>query len=131
LASLSAGARLAFSGEAGGLVTGPIAKARLAELGFTHPGQTEFVAEACGVDPAGAAMMLAGPHLRTVPLTVHCALADIPLLLTTDMIVAKGKVIAAALTRDFGIAAPRLAVAALNPHAGEEGLMGDEEGRII
>jgi 4-hydroxythreonine-4-phosphate dehydrogenase len=130
-ASLTEPARLAASGEAGGIVTGPIAKSRLAEVGFAHPGQTEFVAAACGVDPARAVMMLAGPQLRTVPLTVHVALGTVPGRLTRELIVSKGRTVAAALARDFGLSAPRLAVAALNPHAGEDGLMGDEEERII
>ena len=131
LVSLTEATRLAVSGAASGLVTGPIAKARLAKIGFAHPGQTEFVAEACGVAAQDAVMMLAGPSLRTVPLTVHTALADVPALLTTELIVRRSVIVAAALQRDFGIAAPRLAIAALNPHAGEEGRMGDEEARII
>lgn len=131
LASLTEAARLAASGQAGGLVTGPVAKGRLAEVGFAYPGQTEFVAAACGADPAAAVMMLAGPQLRTVPLTVHVALAVVPKLLTSELIVAKGRTVVRALMHDFGIAAPRLAIAALNPHAGEDGLMGDEERLII
>ena len=131
LASLTRATQLAIEGEAAGIVTGPISKARLAEVGFAHPGQTEFVAEACGVLPGDAVMMLAGPQLRTVPLTVHIALADVPQRITSAMIERKGWIVAMALVRDFGIAAPRLAVAALNPHAGEEGRMGDEEVRII
>jgi len=131
LASLARAAALARDGRAAALVTGPIAKARLAEIGFAHPGQTEFVAEACGVDAADAVMMLAGPQLRTVPLTVHCALADVPRRLTGELIARKARITAAALRRDFGLARPRLAVAALNPHAGEDGRMGDEEARII
>ena len=130
-ASLAEATRLAVNGAASGIVTGPIAKARLAEVGFTHPGQTEFVAEACGVAADDAVMMLAGPRLRTVPLTVHLALAEVPGRLTTALIVRRASIAAAALTRDFGIAHPRLAIAALNPHAGEEGRMGDEETRII
>ena len=131
LHSLREAAAIAFSGAAAGLMTGPIAKARLAEVGFTHPGQTEFVAEACGVDAVDAVMMLAGPSLRTVPLTVHMALADVPQRLTAAMIERKGRIVAMAMARDFGLARPRLAFAALNPHAGEEGRMGDEEARII
>jgi len=131
LDSLSQAARLALSGEAGGLVTGPVSKARLAEAGFSHPGQTEFVAEVCGVAAQDAVMMLAGPSLRTVPLTVHTPLSLVPALLTGDLIVRRGRIVAAALIRDFGIAMPRLAVAGLNPHAGEDGRMGDEEVRII
>ena len=131
LASLREATRLAVAGLASGLVTGPIAKSRLAEVGFAHPGQTEFVAEACGIAAEDAVMMLAGPSLRTVPLTVHVALAAVPGLITAALIERRAAIAAAALRRDFGIAAPRLAIAALNPHAGEEGRMGDEEARVI
>jgi len=122
---------LAVAGEAGGVVTGPIAKARLAEVGFAFPGQTEFVAHACGVDAQDAVMLLAGPSLRTVPITVHCALAEVPGLLSKELIVRRARIVARAMRTDFGIASPRLAIAALNPHAGEDGRMGDEERRII
>jgi len=131
LVSLQEASRLAASHAASGIITGPIAKSRLADVGFTHPGQTEFVAEACGVAPQDAVMMLAGPSLRTVPLTVHTALANVPGLLTTELIIRKARITAAALRRDFGLLSPRLAIAALNPHAGEDGRMGDEESRII
>jgi 4-hydroxythreonine-4-phosphate dehydrogenase len=131
LASLTQAARLAVAGEASGIVTGPIAKARLAEVGFRHPGQTEFVAEACGVAAADAVMMLAGPSLRTVPLTVHLALAEVPGSLSPELIGRRSSIVAAALARDFGLARPRLAIAALNPHAGEDGRFGDEEARLI
>ena len=131
LASLAEAARLAVSGQAGGIVTGPIAKARLAEIGFDHPGQTEFVAQACGVAAQDAVMLLAGPNLRTVPITVHQALAAVPGSLTAELIHRKCAITAAAMRRDFGIASPRLAIAALNPHAGEDGRFGDEETRVI
>ena len=131
LASLTQAAQLAVSGAAGAIVTGPIAKSRLAEVGFAHPGQTEFVAQASCVAPEDAVMMLAGPSLRTVPLTVHLALKDVPQALTPELIVRRCRIVAAALARDFGLAAPRLALAALNPHAGEDGRFGDEEARII
>lgn len=131
LASLTEAARLAVAGEAGAVVTGPIAKSRLAEIGFVHPGQTEFVAAACGVAPEDAVMMLAGPSLRTVPLTVHIALAEVPGVLTSALIERRGAIIAAAMRRDFGLSTPRLALAALNPHAGEDGRFGSEEARII
>ena len=101
LASLRDASQLAASGTAAGIVTGPIAKSRLAEIGFTHPGQTEFVAEACGIAPDDAVMMLAGPNLRTVPLTVHTALANVPGLLTTDFIIRKARITASALRRDL------------------------------
>lgn len=131
LASLTEATRLAVAGSAAGLVTGPIAKARLAEVGFTHPGQTEFVAQACGVAAEDAVMLLAGPNLKTVPITVHQSLASVAHSLTATLIHRKGAITAAAMRRDFAIAAPRLAFAALNPHAGEDGRMGDEEARII
>jgi 4-hydroxythreonine-4-phosphate dehydrogenase len=131
LASLEQAAMLVTSGVAGALVTGPIAKAELAKVGFTFPGQTEFVAHASGVAADDAVMMLAGPALRTVPLTVHCALASVPARLTTDLIMRRTAIVGRAMQRDFGIAAPRLAICGLNPHAGEDGRMGDEEIRII
>lgn len=131
LASLDEACRLTVAGEAAALVTAPIAKARLAELGFAYPGQTEFVAAACGVAARDAVMMLAGPSLRTVPLTVHIALAAVPGALSTELIVRRARIVASALAGDFGIAAPRLAIAALNPHAGEDGRMGDEDAAII
>jgi len=131
LASLAKAAQLAVSGAAGGLVTGPIAKSRLAEVGFDYPGQTEFVAQACGVAAQDAVMLLAGPNLMTVPMTVHIALAAVPAALTADLIRRRATIVAAAMFRDFGIASPRIAIAALNPHAGEDGRFGDEELRII
>ena len=131
LASLERGAALALAGEAAALVTMPVAKAELAKIGFAYPGQTECVAAACGIAADNAVMMLAGPSLRAAPLTVHCALAEVPSLLSTGLIVRKGRIVAAALTRDFGIANPRLAVCGLNPHAGEKGRMGREDQAII
>ncbi|MBS3928439.1 MAG: 4-hydroxythreonine-4-phosphate dehydrogenase PdxA [Sphingomonadales bacterium] len=131
LASLSEATELVLAGEAAALVTAPIAKARLAEVGFDHPGQTEFVAAACSYAPGDAVMMLAGPQLRTVPLTVHVALKDVPGLITPALIERKARIVASALYRDFGIKAPRLAVAALNPHAGEDGRMGREDIDIV
>ncbi len=131
LASLTHAADLALAGKAGGMVTGPIAKSLLAEVGFDFPGQTEFLAHACGLPMQDAVMMLAGPQLRTVPLTVHCALSAVPGLLTIELICRRARITAAALQRDFGIAHPRLAIAGLNPHAGEDGKFGDEEQRII
>jgi len=131
LASLDAATALVVSGKASALVTGPIAKGLLAEVGFNHPGQTEFVAHACGVAAQDAVMMLAGPQLRTIPLTVHVALARVPSLVSHDLICRRARITAEALRRDFGIERPRLAVAALNPHAGEDGRFGDEDQRII
>lgn len=131
LASLQWGTRLALSGEVAGIVTAPIAKAALAAIGWHYPGQTEFLADACGASYRDAVMMLVGPSLRTVPLTVHVALSEVPALLSSALITHKARIVAAGLTRDFGVARPRLAIAALNPHAGESGQFGDEEARII
>jgi len=131
LASLRGGCDAVVSGVASALVTAPIAKSRLAEVGFQHPGQTEFVAHACGIEPEDAVMMLAGLTLRTVPLTVHIALADVPASITRELILRRARILAAALTRDFGIPHPRIAIAALNPHAGEDGRMGHEDAAVI
>lgn len=131
LNALATATGLVRSGAASALVTGPIAKSRLARVGFDFPGQTEFVADACGITPEHAVMMLAGPSLRVVPITVHVALRSVPDLLTVELIRSRAAIAAAALARDFGIAAPRLAVAGLNPHAGEDGRMGTEDGAIV
>jgi 4-hydroxythreonine-4-phosphate dehydrogenase len=131
LASLQWGVKFALSGVAVGLVTAPVAKGALAAIGWDYPGQTEFLAEACGRPYRDAVMMLAGPSLRTVPLTVHVALAEVPELLSAELIVHKARVVAQGLRCDFGILEPRLAIASLNPHAGEGGKFGDEEARII
>ena len=131
LDSLACATQVVVQGSAAGLVTGPIAKVELAKVGFAFPGQTEFVADACGIAPEDAVMMLAGPSLRTVPMTVHCALADVPGRLSVELIVRRARIVALALQRDFGIAQPRLAIAGLNPHAGESGRMGREEIEII
>jgi 4-hydroxythreonine-4-phosphate dehydrogenase len=131
LSSLQWGVKFALSEVAVGLVTAPVAKGALAAIGWDYPGQTEFLADACGRPYRDAVMMLAGPSLRTVPLTVHVALAEVPGLLSAELIVHKARIVAAGLRRDFGVLAPRLAIAALNPHAGEGGQFGDEEARMI
>ncbi|MCL6250727.1 4-hydroxythreonine-4-phosphate dehydrogenase PdxA [Altererythrobacter sp. KTW20L] len=131
LHSLEQATALALSGAASGLVTAPVSKSELARVGFTFPGQTEFLAHACGIAEEDAVMMLAGPSLRTVPLTVHVPLAEVSRLVTIDLILRRCRVIAAAMTRDFGMAHPHLALAGLNPHAGEKGRMGDEEQAVI
>ena len=122
---------LARTGTASGVVTGPVSKAQLYAIGFTYPGQTEFIAERCGIAAGNVVMMLAGPSLRTVPITIHTALADVPRALTQDLIVSRGRVTARSLQRDFGIDRPRLAAAGLNPHAGEGGTLGREEIDLI
>jgi 4-hydroxythreonine-4-phosphate dehydrogenase len=120
---------LVGAGEAAAIVTLPIRKETLYDAGFRHPGHTEFLAELAG--GATPAMMLVCPGLRVVPVTIHLALRDALARLTTAAIVAAGRISAAGLMRDFGIAAPRLTVAGLNPHAGEGGALGREEIEII
>ncbi len=122
---------LARTGSAAGIVTAPVGKEQLYAVGFTHPGQTEFVAERCGVSPHNAVMMLAGPSLKVVPVTVHVPLSDVPALLSIELIRARAMIAAKGLQRNFGIARPRLAVAGLNPHAGEGGALGREEIELI
>jgi 4-hydroxythreonine-4-phosphate dehydrogenase len=120
---------LAMSGEAAGLVTNPIHKRALYEAGLQVPGHTEYLSARTG--GATPVMMLSCPDLRVVPVTVHEPLSAVAGLLTADMIVEKGIILARALKHDLGIAAPRIAVAGLNPHAGEEGHIGREEIDII
>jgi 4-hydroxythreonine-4-phosphate dehydrogenase len=122
---------LTRSGAASAVVTGPVSKSQLYEIGFVHPGQTEFVAERCGIAADKVAMMLAGPSLRTVPVTTHIAIADVPGALTVELIVARGRAAIRGLRRQFGIERPRLAVAGLNPHAGESGALGREDIDIV
>jgi len=129
LRSIERGAKLALGGEIAGLVTNPIQKKTLQQAGFRHPGHTEYLAELAG--GAEVAMMLACPELRVVPVTIHLPLADAVRVLDKDKIVRAGRIASSGLRALFGIANPRLAVAALNPHAGEQGAMGDEEQRII
>ncbi|MEP6785105.1 MAG: 4-hydroxythreonine-4-phosphate dehydrogenase PdxA [Sphingomonadales bacterium] len=131
VASLEMATGLTRSGPAAALVTGPVSKADLYAIGFTYPGQTEFIAERCGIARDNAVMMLAGPTLRVVPVTTHIAFADVSATLTTELILAKARATARGLIRDFGISNPRLAVAGLNPHAGETGMIGREEIEII
>ncbi|MXP25023.1 4-hydroxythreonine-4-phosphate dehydrogenase PdxA [Altererythrobacter indicus] len=131
LLSLEQATALAVAGDASAIVTGPIAKSLLAEVGFAFPGQTEFVANACGIAAQDAVMLLAGPQLRTVPLTVHCALSEVPGLITQELICRRTRIVHAAMRQDFGLSTPRIAMAALNPHAGENGRMGLEEQHII
>lgn len=131
LASLQWGTKFALSEVAVGLVTAPVAKGALAAIGWDYPGQTEFLADACNQPYRDAVMMLAGPSLRTVPLTVHVPLAEVPALLSAELIIHKARIVANGLRRDFGVLSPRLAIAALNPHAGEDGQFGTEEARLI
>jgi 4-hydroxythreonine-4-phosphate dehydrogenase len=122
---------LARSGSAAAVVTGPVGKSQLYDIGFAHPGQTEFVAERCGVASANVAMMLAGPTLRTVPATTHLPLAEVREQLTGALIESRGRAVLRGLQRNFGLAQPRLAITGLNPHSGESGTLGREEVEII
>jgi len=122
-------ARLALSGEVDAIVTGPVHKQALHAAGYRYPGVTEFLAHLAGDVPV--AMMLATDTLRVVLVTTHLPLRDVAATLTTDRIVQAGRITADALRRWWGIAAPRLAVCALNPHAGEGGLFGDEDDRVL
>jgi 4-hydroxythreonine-4-phosphate dehydrogenase len=131
LDSLELAVGLARSGSASGVVTGPVAKEQLYAIGFQHPGQTEFVAERCGVAPSNVVMMLAGPTLRTVPVTTHLPLVDVSSRLSSALIESRGRATLRGLQRNFGISEPRLAISGLNPHSGEGGQLGREELEII
>jgi 4-hydroxythreonine-4-phosphate dehydrogenase len=126
---------LALAGQVGAVVTAPIAKAALYDAGFAYPGHTEFIGALTSATPTpgarGPVMMLAAKNLRVALVTIHEPLARVPGLVTEARIVATGEVLAEALRRDFGIARPRIAVAGLNPHAGEGGAIGDEEARVV
>jgi len=129
IAAIKQAVELVQQGRAAAIVTNPIQKETLYAAGFPHPGHTEYLAElAGGVTPV---MMLAGPELRVVPVTIHTALRQAIASLKTADIVTAGKITAAGLKRDFGIARPRLAVAGLNPHAGENGTLGREDIEIV
>ncbi|WP_420348698.1 4-hydroxythreonine-4-phosphate dehydrogenase PdxA [Pelagibius sp.] len=130
LESISLATRLTLGGETAAVVTNPIHKKVLLDAGFEHPGHTEFLAELCG-SPGKAVMMLATPGLRTVPVTIHQPLAEVPASLTGALILETARTTVRGLQQQFGIAHPRLAVAGLNPHAGEDGKLGTEDGLVI
>ena len=122
---------LARSGSAAAVVTGPVSKEQLYAIGFQHPGQTEFVAERCGIAPGNVVMMLAGPTLRTVPVTTHVPFRQVAERLSSGLIESRGRAALRGLQRNFGISDPRLAISGLNPHAGEGGELGQEEIELI
>lgn len=128
VAALEEAARRALSGELAAVVTGPVSKKHLHEAGFAFPGQTEFFAARAGVEDF--AMLLTGGPLTVALVTAHVPLKEVASLLTTAEIVRVGGLLARFLRRR-GIASPRIAVAGVNPHAGEQGDLGDEEGRLI
>jgi 4-hydroxythreonine-4-phosphate dehydrogenase len=123
-----------LAGNAAAVVTNPIAKNVLYRSGFAEPGHTEFLAklvqEATG-KPARPVMMLWSPELAVVPVTIHLPLKDVVARLTSDLVVETGRIVARDLTARFGISRPRIAVAGLNPHAGEEGALGEEDGAVV
>jgi len=118
-----------LAGEAAAIVTAPINKAVLQGAGFGFPGHTEFLAHLTGAPRA--VMMLASDKLRVVPLTIHMPVAQVPKAIDKLSVFATAEIVLTALRRDFGILLPRLAVAGLNPHAGEDGVMGDEDLTVI
>ena len=126
IAVIERAVRLAQAGKASAICTAPIHKKALKDgAGFAFPGHTEFLAHLAGVDRV--VMMLACPELRVVPATIHIALAEVPGALTPALLEETIRITHAGLIRDMGLAAPRIAVAGLNPHAGEGGAMGREE----
>lgn len=125
---------LTLNGDASAVVTCPISKKPLYEVGFPYPGHTEFLAELASKylgRPVTPVMMLAGPQLRAVPVTIHIPLSEVPVRLSTTDIIEVSRITAVALRERFGILAPRLAISGLNPHAGEGGAMGKEDDAII
>lgn len=135
IAWIEAAVRAVAEGRAGGIVTLPIHKANLYAAGFPHPGHTEFLGALAERlhpgEPARPVMMLAAPHLRTVPVTVHIPLGKVAEALTAEAIVETATIVDRDLRRRFGIARPRIAVAGLNPHAGESCTMGREDEDIV
>jgi 4-hydroxythreonine-4-phosphate dehydrogenase len=129
--ALGEATRYTCEGLARGLITAPVSKSRLQAASFMWPGQTEYLAYQCGIAEDDTVMMLAGDDLRTVPLTIHLPLADVPAQLTTALILRRARTVARALQQDFGIERPRLVIAGLNPHAGENGSIGKEDLNII
>lgn len=130
IASIDRAVALARAGEAGAVVTLPIHKKALYDAGFAHPGHTEYLATLAGPGYRSV-MMLACPALRVVPVTIHIPVSEVPAALDVATIVDQARIVADSLRRDFGVERPRLAVAGLNPHAGEGGAIGREEIEVI
>lgn len=123
-----------FGGKAAAVVTCPIAKKPLYDAGFRFPGHTEYLAHLASQrtgKPVMPVMMLAGPDLRTIPVTIHIPLSQVPQALTTELIISTARITAADLRDRFGLEKPRLAISGLNPHAGEGGSMGTEDRDIV
>ena len=129
IGSIEEAVRLTMSGKAGAVVTNPIHKQSLYQAGFKFPGHTEFLADLAKVERV--VMLLSSPGLSVVPVTIHQSLKDAIATLSSDLIVETARIVDAGLRRDLGIAKPRLALAGLNPHAGEGGALGREDQEII
>ncbi|NTG40589.1 4-hydroxythreonine-4-phosphate dehydrogenase PdxA [Rhizobium rhizogenes] len=134
IAAIETAVSLTMNGDTSAVVTNPIAKSVLYDAGFGFPGHTEFLADlatrATG-KPVMPVMLLAGPKLRAIPVTIHIPLKDVPAALTADLIIETSRITDHDLRTRFGITKPRLAVAGLNPHAGENGAIGKEDEEII
>ena len=130
IAAIDTAAKLAMSGQAMGIVTNPIHKAGLYAAGFRDPGHTEYLARITGAT-ARPVMMLTVPGLRVVPATIHIPLALVPSQISIALLLETASTLNASLIQDFGCTAPRIAIAGLNPHAGESGEIGTEERTII
>jgi len=134
IASIDRAVADVIGGAAAAVVTNPVAKSVLYKAGFTDPGHTEYLAklsfERTG-NPVWPVMMLWSPEVAVVPVTIHVPFKEVPRRLTRDLIVKTGRVVARDLTDRFGIARPRLAIAGLNPHAGEDGTMGHEDATVV
>lgn len=135
IASIETAVHHIRDGRASGIVTAPIQKSNLYAAGFRFPGHTEFLGALAKQLWSGVTqepvMMLAGPELAAVPITVHIALQTVPKVLTSDLILTTGRIVHREMKAKFGISQPRLAVAGLNPHAGEGGAMGREDMEIV
>jgi 4-hydroxythreonine-4-phosphate dehydrogenase len=132
--SIRRAAELVHAGEASAVVTNPIQKKALNDAGFAFPGHTEFLgalSEEIFGRRATPVMMLASPKLRVVPVTIHIPLAEVPHKLTTELIVGTAAVVDRDLRTRFGIGKPRIAIAGLNPHAGEDSMLGHEDAAIV
>jgi 4-hydroxythreonine-4-phosphate dehydrogenase len=133
LASIRQAVGDVLAGQAGAVVTNPIAKSVLYRAGFRHPGHTEFIAElaARGGRTPQPVMMLWSPALAVVPATIHLSLRDAISQLSSDLIVTTARIVVADMKARFGLANPRLAVSGLNPHAGEDGSLGTEDQTVV
>ncbi|QKK24344.1 4-hydroxythreonine-4-phosphate dehydrogenase PdxA [Rhizobium hidalgonense] len=134
IAAIETAVSLVINGEALAVVTNPIAKSVLYEAGFRYPGHTEFLADLAARAtgrPVTPVMMLSGPKLRAIPVTIHIPIRNVPQALTSELILKTCRIAHEDLKQRFGIEAPRLAVAGLNPHAGEDGTIGKEDEDVI